>query len=276
MHDEILMCTDGSEYADEAIRFGTLIAQATRAQVTILGVLEKPIDAPQVQASLAQAIQILSAHGLTGTAKMRRGHPDEEILRETEETQYDLVVIGQYGRRGISRFWLGTVAERIVEHVRAPVLVVKGKRERISRLLICTGGARFGDVTVQQGVELARALDATVTILHVASAVPVMYTGLDEMDETLPELLQTDTREAGHLRRGEETLESLGVKGRLELRHGVVAEEILRAARESDVDLIVIGSSQPGGSLSRFLLGDVTRQIVHHCKRPVLVVRSRV
>lgn len=272
----ILMCTDGSEFADEAIRFGSLIARATQAEVVVLGVLEKPIDAPRIQASLASAKQILAERGLAGTGKMRRGNPDEEILRETEENSYDLVVVGQYGRRGISRFWAGPVAERVVEHVRAPVLVVKGKRESISRLLICTGGTRFGDITVQRGIELARALDATVTILHVTSAVPLMYAGLEEMDETLPELLQTDTREARHLRHEKETLESLGVKGRLELRRGIVAEEILRAAREGDVDLIVLGSSLVRGDLSRYLIGDVTRQVVHRCKRPVLVVRSRV
>ena len=271
----ILMCTDGSKFAEDAIHYGTFIARATQAEVTILGVIEKPLEAVQVQASLAQAQQALSVHGLSTTTKARQGHPDEEILRETEETPYDLVIVGQYGRRGISRFWLGPVAERIIEHVRAPVLVVKGKRDHIASLLICTGGTHFGDITVQHGVELARALDATVTILHVTSAVPVMYSGLDEMDETLPELLQTDTREARHLRHGEITLESLGVKGKLELRHGVVADEILRAASESNVDLIVIGSSHSGGSISRYLIGDITRQIVHTCKRPVLVVRSR-
>jgi len=271
----ILMCTDGSRFAEDAIHYGTLIAQATQAEVTILGVIERPLEAAHVQASLAQAQQILSVHGLSTMTKTRQGHPDEEILSETEETFYDMVIVGQYGRRGISRFWLGPVTERIVEHAHTSVLVVKGKRDHIASLLICTSGTEFGDITVQHGVELARALDATVTILHVISAVPVMYTGLDEMDETLPELLQTDTREARHLRRGEKTLESLGVKGKLELRHGIVPDEILRAASEGNVDLIVIGSSQIGGNISRYLMGDVTRQIVHYCKRPVLVVRSR-
>jgi nucleotide-binding universal stress UspA family protein len=100
-----------------------------------------------------------------------------------------------------------------------------------------------------------------------------MYTGLGTIEETLPELLQTDTPAARHLRWGAEILDQLGLRAELELRHGVAAEEILREALEGDYDLIVIGARYVASRLRGLLMGDVTRQIVDRAPCPTLVVR---
>jgi nucleotide-binding universal stress UspA family protein len=100
-----------------------------------------------------------------------------------------------------------------------------------------------------------------------------MYTGLEEIEETLPELLQTDTPLAQHLRRSAKILARHQVTATLKQRHGVAADEILREALEGNYDLVVIGASGTAGRLREWLLGNVTRQVVEHALCSVLVVK---
>lgn len=267
---KILICVAGMPYAKGTVRCGRLVAKATGARVGVLTVLDRTQDVQQAQATLDQARQMLE--GLVVKTKVRRGLPAEEILRETEEGQYDLVVIGAREELTLAEHLLGSVARQIVHRATVPVLVVRGACHSLARLLICTGGRAYSEPAIKVGTELAKATGAWVTILHVVSPVPTMYTGLREMEEHIADFLQRDTPEARHLKQVAELLEQHGVQGELELRHGVVADEILREAWKGGYDLIVVGSSYARGGISRYLLGDVTRQIVEYSTRPVLVV----
>jgi nucleotide-binding universal stress UspA family protein len=125
---------------------------------------------------------------------------------------------------------------------------------------------------VRLGGRLAQAAQADVTLLHIASPVPSMYTGLDGIEETLAELLQTDTPLARHLRWCAKKLASYGITADIKLRHGVVASEILREAQIGDYDMIVIGSRTLASRLGELVLDNVARQILKQTECPVLVV----
>ena len=58
---------------------------------------------------------------------LRTGDPRDMILQTAKEIHADLIVIGTHGRRGISRFLLGSVAEAIVRSAPCPVLTVRAK-----------------------------------------------------------------------------------------------------------------------------------------------------
>jgi nucleotide-binding universal stress UspA family protein len=124
---------------------------------------------------------------------------------------------------------------------------------------------------IRVGGWLAEMADAHVTLLHVTSPVPSMYTGFDEIEETLPQLLQTDTPIARHLRLGAKILVQHQADAKLRLRHGIAADEILEETVELNCDLVVIGASGTAGRLSGLLMGNVTRQIVEHTPCAVLV-----
>ena len=53
------------------------------------------------------------------------GHPAEEILRIAEEQSVDLIIMGTLGSSGITRFLLGSVADKVIRTSRIPVLTVK-------------------------------------------------------------------------------------------------------------------------------------------------------
>jgi len=271
----ILICTDGSKYAEEAICFGGLIAKGAKAHLTLLGVIEGPEEMEKVRKSLERARDLLAQDVTALETKTRRGHAAEEILSETEEREYDLVVVGSRGRRGITRFLLGSTAARIVQHAPISVLIVKGKRPSLGRILICTGGEERGEEDVRFGGMIARSTGAQVTILHVMSQLPLTPEGrLEDLEATEEELLERETREGAHLRKGLQILRELGAAGKVKIRRGLVVNEILAEAEEGGYDLLVIGAHAAAG-LYRFLLDDLTTQLVLGSPRPVLVVRPK-
>jgi nucleotide-binding universal stress UspA family protein len=100
-----------------------------------------------------------------------------------------------------------------------------------------------------------------------------MYTGLEAMEETLAELLQSDTPVAEHLRASARYFSELDIDAEMKLRRGVVPDEILREARLGDYDLIVIGPGEGDAPLRRLLVADVTPKVVERAPCPVLIVR---
>jgi nucleotide-binding universal stress UspA family protein len=206
-------------------------------------------------------------------AEMRTGDPAEEILKEADEGDYDLVVVGRRAAANILTSLLRPVARKVADQAPTCVLVVNEDREALRRILICTAGLKVDEQVIQAGARLARAANAQTTILHVTHPVPSMYTGLEAMEETLPELLQTDTPLAEHLREGARLLADEGVSAEVKLRHGMAHDEIVREAEQGDYDLIVMGPN-PSSGLRRLLTEDVTAQVIEIAPCPVLVVRE--
>jgi nucleotide-binding universal stress UspA family protein len=171
---------------------------------------------------------------------------------------------------------LGSVAQKITRRIPASVLIAREIGPSLNRILICTGGIDVADPVIEAGAHLAGAAHAQATLIHVASPIPSMYTGLQNVCETLPELLQTDTPIARHLRHGAKTLDQHQVTAELKLCHGVADDEILREAHQGGYDLIIIGASGKTGRLKEWLLGNVTRQIVERAPCSVLVVKTEL
>jgi universal stress protein A len=57
------------------------------------------------------------------------GRPADAIVETAKRDEVDLIVIGSHGRRGLERFFLGSVAERVLRLAECPVMVVKSKSE---------------------------------------------------------------------------------------------------------------------------------------------------
>ncbi len=264
----ILLAIAGLPHGEPTLRLGGILTRALAAELTLLTVVPRGEDAAAAQDTLQAAAHLLV--NLRPSTHTMFGRPAHAILRYAKEGGYDLLVIGAKERPSLPEYVLGTVAQRVVTDAPCSTLVVKGSRDAVSRILVCTGGKPQGEVAVKMGATLARAAGATVTLLHVTAPIPAMYTGLAEMEEHLDEFLRTDTPEARHLKRGAQILQTEDVPGEIEIRHGAVVEQILREARDGDYDLIVIGATARG-ALAGYLLGDIGRRILELARRPVLV-----
>ena len=274
---KILLCTDGSADAARAARFGLRLARRGVDALQVLGVIEDHDDAERL---IQNALETLGAEmdpiGLEYQTKTRRGHAAEQILDEAAEWQADLIVIGQLGRRGLTRFIMGGTATRIVQYARCSVLLVKGQRSALQKILVCTAGGEPGLRDVEVASRLAAQTQAAVTVLHVMSQVALTEkTYQPELEAPATDLMARHTREGRHLEAALSSLRSAGVSCAAKVRHGLVVDEIAAEARDGDYDLLVIGAHLARG-LSRWLLDDVTAHVLEETQMPVLVVRGEL
>jgi nucleotide-binding universal stress UspA family protein len=271
---KILFCSDGSSQAENAVRFGALIAAACQAETSILGIIEKVGQEDAVLKTLRRAQDILKEYHLNAELITKAGRPVTEIIKRTQEAKYDLVVIGATRKGTRGPLCMSARAYKIIESVEPPVLVVIGERTALRSMLLCTGGTRQADATVQFAGEIARRVNATVCLLHVLAETPAVYANLMPSEEDVVQLLQSSSKLGRSLRRQKELLEKLAVPCQVELRHGLVLDELLAELQRTEYDLVVSGSSPARDRLRTYVMGNVTREIVNRAELPVLVVRS--
>jgi nucleotide-binding universal stress UspA family protein len=203
----------------------------------------------------------------------RRGRMIEQMLTQILDNDYDLVIVGYHTRSFLEKAIWGSFAARIAHELPLSVLIVRGRRDQVQHVLVGISGRGFTNECVEWGGRIAVAFGGRVTLLHASATPPLMYGGLEEVVETLSELLETDTAEAQALKRAVAQLGALGVENDVELTHGLAERELLRVAQARDVDMLVIGSSWAAEPMHRVFVRNVTEKILLNTERPVLVVR---
>jgi nucleotide-binding universal stress UspA family protein len=267
-----LICIRQLPYAGNTLSFGGLIAGLQNSPITLMTVVGDETRRANADSELEKASQLLN--GSRVETKIRLGTPKAEILNEAREGDYATIVVGSQDAAGMLEALLGTVTDKVADKANATVLVVRGERTgALKKVLVAIGGQKMNRKVVEVGTRLARLAQATVTILFVTNPVPTMYTGLDEIEETLPELLKTDTPIARYLRWSARYLADQGVQADIEVAQGVASDEIMRVARQGDYDMLVIGAAGTTGPVRRLFVDQVTPHVVERAPCPVLVVR---
>lgn len=268
---KLLIALAGMPYATATLRLGKLLADLLSAQVTLLTVIEEEEQRPQAEATQRAAQDLLQQKPGTLDLVIRLGSPSKQIIREARKGDYALLVLGERHDRA-APLRLSRTVKRVLKKASAPVVVAKGQRSAFHRVLICTSGRDVALPVIQWGAQVARAAGAEATILYVTRPLPSMYTGLSGMEEQLAELLQSNTPVARHLARAAALLDSMGVVGKLALRQGAPAAEILKEAEHGAYDLIVVGSWPRAQLIRGLFTGDIAREVIDNADRPVLVV----
>jgi nucleotide-binding universal stress UspA family protein len=253
---------------------GELLARALRAEVTLLHVAPKMKKKKKERRGGEEILdQARKRMGdLQVETHLRRGNVAQKIMSEVQEGQHDMVVItasriGMYPRNL-------SISRETLSRMPCCVLIAKNPKPEIKRILMCTGGLRISEAMIQVGAKIASALGAKVTLMHVAAHVPSMYTGLETIEETMAELLQTDTPVAKHFRRCAQTLAKYDVDSELKLRHGEAVFEIARELDVMDYDLAILGASGATTSLKEWFMGNITKDIIDLVGIPVMVVNQ--
>jgi len=273
-----LMATGGSAHSDVALQFGAHLIQTGRTTdtPTVLCVARHDYDRAHAETVLAQACQFLGAICAKVDTKIRVGHPAEEIVREAEEGNFGLLILGEKQHHDLkTRFLLGSTAVRVVEHAPCPVIIAKGKIEPLHHILLCDSGLHTPALVNRFTIQLDNLIkgDEEITILHVMSQMSAGpgVTGKDLQANT-QDLITNHTPEGELLERDREILQYLNIRCHPKVRHGFVVDEILQEAKEQDYNLVVIGAFR-GQGWRQILLDDLAHQIITKVDRPVLVVR---
>jgi nucleotide-binding universal stress UspA family protein len=260
--------------ADSAAKLGALFAGPLQAEITILGIAEKSTDEPALRAALEKQAQWLREKNVSPQIALSAGDPVRQIVDQTTKTKYDLVIIGARKTSSTGPHWRSEKMYEVIKSISPPVLVAMGEWAQLKRFLICTGGKEFIEEAVQLTGQLAKAVGASVTLLHVMAEPPGIYADLVRLEEDIDRLLESNSELGINLRAQKADLEKLGVSAEVRIRHGIVVDQVFAEAREQNYDLIVTGSSQARGILRHYIMGDLTRSILNHANCPVLVARA--
>jgi len=144
----ILVPTDFSEDSDRAFRTALGIAQQGGARIFLLHVIGVMVQQCASDYSIDRSIleRVLSESVIYANEKLRvtidrfsgggqvkvipdlrKGQPHEEILKEASERKADLIVIASHGKTGLKKYFLGSVAEKVMKEARCPVLLIRGR-----------------------------------------------------------------------------------------------------------------------------------------------------
>jgi nucleotide-binding universal stress UspA family protein len=141
----------------------------------------------------------------------------------------------------------------------------------MNKILVATDGSDNAEHAVVQAIELACAKHSKLVVVYVRHA-PLPLLGEPVYQRSLSRELReaADMTEAAAAKARE-----AGVEAEIEVVEGSPATRILELAGARDVDLIVVGS-RGLGSVAGALLGSVSKAVVRHADRPVLVATRRV
>jgi len=172
----VLVYLDQERKQYPAIAFLARLTEALPVRATLLYVLSPHESRERGEAILAHACE--QAAGMDVTSLLRWGDPVGVLLSEAHRGKYSLLIL-QSGLRGRGFPRLEPIDKILTHSIYPAVLVLRGKTRPIKRILICTSGLEGHTEVIKTGAEVARAVGAAVTLLHVAGgAVPSMYTGL--------------------------------------------------------------------------------------------------
>jgi universal stress protein A len=288
----ILVATDLSEPANEAIRQGSEWARLRGAELVVCHVApslvgtpmlfpqttqKRAMEQPELEARITEVVRD-RACSLTGRGPddfkivIGDGTPYAEIVRQAEALDVGLIVVGSHGRSGLASIFLGNVAEQIIRHASASVLLAR-PHARTRRIVVATDFSDGAFAGLLAAAEQARLTGGRVTLmcsiekrLRTVYAMTSFGSGYNFLHDEIEEHRKAAERELVAL------LDKAGTSGDTVVTDEDAAAEIVHVATELDVELAVIGATGRTG-LRGLFLGRVAERVTRHAPCSVLVAR---
>ena len=303
MFKTILVPLDRSTLAEQALGPAASLARAGGGAVSLVlahrmhnydGFLDSSswIDAKDPEETIyirATADELARGAGITVSGVVQTGLPDEVICRRAHEVNADLIVMTSHGRTGLSRAWLGSVADAVVRNASVPVLMLRAT-ERVTgrphdtrlfhRILVPVDGSTTSSAIVGTAADMAKATGGSLVLARVIIPVPlfVFDAGMPAYPTSVidPEA----TQQLADLARQDMTT----LAQRIEQEYGVTVETvveiadraaacILDLAKAKGADLVAMTTH--GRGASRLVIGSVTDKVLRGANLPLLLFHPR-
>jgi nucleotide-binding universal stress UspA family protein len=297
---KLLVPLDTSALAEQALPAAATIANAQDASEIRLVLVHEPLqyggyrDAPwnSARSSMECAYLEGKARELRSivTVPVIVEHPTGGVVDTIATTAAaagtDLIVMTTHGRTGLSRAWLGSVADGVMRSAGAPLLMLRPSEQpaaaertvgSFSRVLIPLDGSREAEIILDAVVAVVGRA-ATYILARIVQPMPLIIPTADPYmmstmmtDPGITDLVVADARRyiqdvAGRLaKEGLTTIEQSVLIG------DHAAQMLLDLAKANDVDLIALATH--GRGLARLVLGSVADKILRGTTTPLLVCR---
>lgn len=302
MYRTIVVPVDGSALAERAIPVAAALARRDHALVHVVLVHESlPIveqldetgrlrlreDESRYVAQLAEQLQ--QRDGVRASHALLDGDVGEAICAAVREVKADLVTMTTHGRTGISRLWLGSVADAIMRAATTPVLMLRASLEPESypvgngavfhRMLLPLDGSALAAEIIDHAVRLGGEIGCRYILARVVEPVMRMETVIPDAAGMI--LVADEEATEGERQAALGELEAMAATLRrdhpdIDLRVAVrvdrnVAEGLLQLARDHVVEAVAIATH--GRGVSRLVLGSVADKVLRASAGAVLVYR---
>ena len=286
----VLLTTDGSGEATNALRTASRLLNRTSLEVHVLYVQPQPRApksgkiakreyqhrlAAETKRVLEEAKKVLLEEGIDALTLCESGSPARIIMQEAED--YDLTVLGAKGRDVRSEVGLGPVASRLVEHATGCVLIGrKPPGDRQARILVPLDGSDGSQKALDALASYFDLESAEITLLHVLET---LWLPSDDEDEAVSDVEENDQVTIELRREAEQLLTQAQMRilpqhpgVTTSTREGIPANEILAEADQGDYDLVVVGATG-ATDMKHSVLGSVSSKVAWNAPCSVLVVR---
>jgi nucleotide-binding universal stress UspA family protein len=301
MFTKLLVPLDRSPLAEQALGQAAAIARESQAEIDLV-LVHQPLpfagfgDAPwfaeqwtaehKYLESIADDLE--SGASVSVSHAVIRGATVETICQRAWDIDADLIVMTSHGRTGLSRAWLGSVADGVLRNSAVPVLMLRPmdtKKDRLaahrlfSRVLVPLDGSAVAADILSPALALARCSGAHVSLLRIVQPVPLMTLDVG-MPFTYPPVIQDDSATDRLVSEAKAQLDAVvrqfASQGNPSADAHVVvaahvAQGILDFAHSHETD--VIAMSTHGRGASRFLMGSVADKVLRGSGLPMLLHR---
>ncbi len=274
----ILVPLDGSDLAEESLPVvGTLtcmfdarvtlicVDQSTgRRTISGLRAPESFADARERHYYLNYKTDQLRMAGTEADFEIRTGQVANEICAIAQD-HMDMVVMSTNGHSGLRRYFIGNVAQEVVQNASTPLLLLqptgswRSRGTSFKRLLVALDGSEFSERILPYVTALARPFASEVILL----SVPVGSTS-ESYRETIKSYLDNLAGD----------LAEQGLNVRTVVTGSGAAQTIVATAESEMVDLIMVATHGRSG-MDRFMLGSVAERVVNNMPCPIFLLPVR-
>jgi nucleotide-binding universal stress UspA family protein len=285
-HFKILLGDDRSEHALAAVAMLEDLSFPTGTEITVFRAFAptQSTDVILMEEALNQTCNRLRKKGLHAKPELLLGFPTEKFIKYAEEQMPDLIIIGAKGLRTTAGILVGGVAQQVVEYGPCPVLVVRAPYNGLRGVMVVTDGSASSQQAVQFLGRLPLPVGALLWVMHVLPPPPIPMMIVGTSMGNVP-IAFRDSGEAAALKAQEEkegqalvdstieVLQRMGKPAEGILKRWDAATEIMAVAKEQNIDLLITGS-RGLTPIRSWMMGSVSRKLVHYSGCSVLVVRS--
>jgi len=301
MARRILVPLDGSSLAEQALPCAVTLARELPAELVLLRAIwilpdiAEMLDksTPELNAIVAQLeadangylgnlVAQLREAGLSARSVVRLGPAAETILDYTDQVNVDQIVMATHGYSGVKRWTHGSVAERVLQAARVPLLLVRvSERDlagdwqqpaRCRRILVPLDGSPVAEQILPSVTSVAQSMSGELILFQV----PIAHiSGWMTGEWYLPVQGALDTAEEdaqAYLSTVAGRLQKQGLEVTTATSIGSVADCIVGYAEANRVDLIAMCTHGRTG-MARWALGSVADRVLRAGGIPILLVR---
>lgn len=189
---KILVPFDFSKYSEAALAKATELAEQFKAELHLVHVASENDEEARRQA-VVQLEQLVPAElmlKLKVAHVALHGSPWREIVKKAASERFDMIVMGTHGRTGLSRFALGSVAERVLRTAPCPVMIVRHPDQAVD---LAREGAKSVEPEYAPAVDLIqRAATQRASDIHIDPAEDSQYLVRFRIDGRLQRYCQLD------------------------------------------------------------------------------------